>query len=314
MINERNFIMKFANLDHNTIKYINKKLVQYEYDKVSPIRPKKYYDFQSTVLDTLLPLYDERKIRKQPETHQQYIYGSPIEVKLWNWANQHKKFILNEAAADKISKIQIISKNKKKQHVMPSENEIISARNKKSMYRAFDISKFNKPKDQEVHHISADRSEFGQYMNEPVYLLGKIVRMTKDYDSRGQLYTKILLVNVQYYPTNPKYMLKKALFLPDHIWIDVSSKDLIKRTYQIDDYAAFYGIVGEYRSKINKFKSPIKNHRFDYWRTKYNIIDHHFESEGTPIINENNMIKELVFNYDPSKSLNAAQIPNPIKK
>lgn len=303
--------MKLSMLDHRSIAYVNKKMANYSYEQVKNIRSEKYYRFQKKVLDTLTSLYDERKIRQSPTDKTKYIYGSAMEIKLWNWANTHAEFILNKDVFDQITSIKVISKDTKKPQPPLSENQIQSARNKKSMYRPFNIQRFNKPKEQAVHHISADRSEFSQYMNEPVHLLGKIVRMTKDYDAKGILYTKILLVNVQYFPTNPKYMLKKALFLPDHIWIDVSSKELSSRTYQIDDYAAFYGIVSDYRSKINKYKSQIKNHRIDYWRTKYNITDHHFEAEGIPVIDENGMIEQLVAQPDSKKMLNASDIPNP---
>lgn len=292
---------------------MNRKLNLYSYENIKTARTNKFYIFQQQVIKILMDIYADRKIRHNHEGSaiKDFVYGDGSEHRLWMWANETKEFIKDQAVADKIANTELKQRSEKIKTNAPSETDIIIARNKKSMYRPFNIKRFNAPKEQAVNTISADRSEFSQYMYEPVHLLGKVVRMTKDYDARGILYTKILLVNVQYFPTNPRYLLKKALFLPDHIWIDVSNADLNARTYQINDYVAFSGIVGAYKSRINKYKSTIKDHQIDYWLTKYNIIDNEFQAEGQPVINEDGMIEELVFTKDPSKALRADDIPNP---
>jgi len=288
---------------------LRKRAKKFNIEQVSTHRSKEYYAFQKELINICKQCYVKNNIKNVT-----LIYGTPIEAFAWRWLNSQKQFILNDNFAQKLVQTKIQNKAESKLNKLPNalskryaQNEIIAERNKKNMYRKFNIHVFNKPKDQTVHHISADRSEFSQYMNEPVHLLGKVKKMNKDIDVNGHIYTKILLVNVQYFPTNPKYMFKKALFLPDHIWIDITRTTANKITYQVDDYAAFSGIVGEYQSKVNHYKSE-STHKIDYWRTKYNLMNPEYQDQGQPVIDENGMISELKLENRPEDMLNAKYI------
>ena len=282
---------------------LKKKAKEFNVEKVATHRSKNYYAFQQQLITIFQTCYNKHKDDKSIKKPSTLIYGSAIDAFAYEWLKSQQQYILNDSVAELLSKIEIKTKDATaKIHKLPdnlskryAKNEQIANKNKRHMFKKFNINVFNKPKEQTVHTVSSERSEFSQYMNEPVHLLGKIKRMSKDKDVTGNVYTKLLLINVQYFPTNPRYMFKKALFLPDHIWIDITDPSVRDLTYQINDYVGFSGVVGEYQSKVNRHKSQIKHHHIDYWRTKYNLMDPHFEQEGTPIIDDNNMISELKF-------------------
>lgn len=173
------------------------------------------------------------------------------------------------------------------------ENKQKTATNFKFANLTMLYSKFNIPKKMPLTNVdeeSLDRIELSQYLNEPVQVIGKIKNVRIEKDTKGVSFKKILLVDIQYLPTNPKYSLKKANFMKDHIWIDINTQPLLPNgeEYKIDQYLAFIGTVSEYRSQANK--SVQNKDMMTYWRYKYHIDNFIFKAMGFPIIENDGII------------------------
>lgn len=292
---------------------LKKRSEKYDLKSVAYHRSNDYYAFQKTLIDIVENVYTLRRSKmKKPRSFQ----ANPTEVFAWNWLFNQKQYILNQSFVKKLTDFKLISNDKSAKTHLPADvmkrldhNEQLANKNKKFLLAPLRTTMFEEPHDQKVNTISTDRLEFSQYVNEAVHLMGKIKRVSKDNDTHGNTYLKLLLVNCQFYPASPSYMLKKAMILPDHIWIDINSPELQNRTYVIDEYIVFSGIVGEYRSKVNKYQSQLKHHTLDYWRTKYNILNPTYLTSGEPIINDQHRIKAFVStNNDPSKEIHPSKL------
>lgn len=231
------------------------------------------------------------------------VYASATEVYSYKWLANHKELVPN-AIQSMLQRHPVYPLSKSPVHQIPdyllkraNENTKIINQNLKQKQRDFKISYFQKPVETPVTKVSRDRLEFSQYQNEVLQVLGRISDLREDVDTHQHHYVKLLLTNVQYLPANPKYGIYKSMFLPDHLWLDITDSEMEHQHFQKDDYIGITGIVSEYQSRVVE-------HKFKYWRTKYSLSHPQLEALGQPVINETtNRITELKFDDHPDRIL-----------
>lgn len=266
-------------------------------------KSEEYAQFMDKMIEICLNRY---KITKNIDDTE-IINGTVLEAFAWRWLSKNIQQIPNICmqdllirvkihTRDKIKKTNKQAKGKRKRRLSQSKE---ARRNLFSLKKDLRLSYFQKPIESEVHQVSLHRSEFGQYLNEVVYLFGKITDIRFDQSKKGQKYTKILLTCSQFYPAGLNTYAKHSIYLPDHIWVDISKNNNRNQKYQLNDYVIFSGTVCEYDGWA-------KQKSINYWRTKFGLAYPKFEQAGTPELTDQNRIKNLNFTERPDDLLNTS--------
>lgn len=270
-----------------------------------------YFVFQKKVIASVNAAFKNKTPNKknQIQAKEQQVLGQ-------KWLLTQLNNITDVKFVKKLTSITLVHKTNKK----PLSKSEQMRRNQQERYdrlsKRYDLylskpaqfSKFMKPRDEPVHMVSKDRTEFGMYLEEPVQIMGQIKRIARDVDSHGNSYTRLLLINAQFLPLDPTNMISKAIYFPDHIWIDINKPELIEKEYILHEFIVFAGIVGQYRSKVDKDQSQLKNHKQDYWRTKYNVSNPIFKGKGS-LIMDGQRVTGFKTPPLPAKPLHAKDMP-----
>lgn len=271
---------------------MNKLELEKTIEKLKPLYEKghltqEYFVFQKKVIASVNAAFKSKTPNKKNQIHakEQQVLGQ-------KWLLTQLNNITDVKFVKKLTSITLVHKTNKKPMSKSEKIRLERQEHYDRLSKYYDLylskpaklDKFMKPRDEPVHMISKDRTEFSMYLDQPVQIMGQIKRIARDVDSHGNTYTRLLLINAQFLPLDPTNMISKAIYFPDHIWIDINKPELMEKEYILNEFIVFAGVVGQYRSKVDKYQSQLKNHKQDYWRTKYNVSNPIFKGKGSLII------------------------------